>query len=52
MRLGKPVREISGQVLANSNKAGYQAACWDLRVQPLAAPAGGAAAGRWRRSCR
>ncbi len=43
--LGKPVREISGQVLANSNKAGYQAACWDLRVQPLAAPAG-AAGGR------
>ncbi len=40
--LGKPIREISGQVLANSNKAGYQAACWDLRVQPLAAPAGGA----------
>ena len=38
---GKDVREISGQVLANSNKAGYQAACWDLRVQPLAAPAGG-----------
>ncbi len=45
---GKDVREISGQVLANSNKAGYQAACWDLRVQPLAAPAGGqrAAGGR------
>jgi hypothetical protein len=39
--LGKLVREISGQVVANSNKAGYQAACWDLRVQPLAAPAGG-----------
>ncbi len=38
---GKEVREISGQVLANSNKAGMQAACWDLRVQPLPAPAGG-----------
>jgi photosystem II stability/assembly factor-like uncharacterized protein len=36
---GKDVREISGQALANSNKAGYQAACWDLHVQPLAAPA-------------
>ena len=44
--LGKPVREISGQVLANSNKAGYQAACWDLRVQPLAAPAGVGGGGR------
>ncbi len=44
--LGKPVREISGQVLANSNKAGYQAACWDLRVQPLPAAAGGQRAGR------
>ncbi|MCX6537679.1 MAG: hypothetical protein NT151_01895 [Acidobacteria bacterium] len=41
---GKDVREISGQVLANSNKPGMQAACWDLRVQPLpatAADAGG-----------
>ena len=48
---GKEVREISGQALANSNKAGFQAACWDLRVQPLPPPAGGtagraAAAGR------
>jgi hypothetical protein len=47
---GRDVREISGQVLANSNKPGYQAACWDLRVQPGPAPAaaagrGGAAAG-------
>jgi len=41
---GKEVREISGQALANSNKAGYQAACWDLRVQPGPAPAGAAAA--------
>ncbi len=48
--VGKDVREISGPVLAASNKAGYQAACWDLRVQPAPAPApagrGGAAAGR------
>ena len=43
--LGKPVREISGQVLANSNKAGYQAACWDLRVQPLP-PSPAASAGQ------
>jgi photosystem II stability/assembly factor-like uncharacterized protein len=43
---GKEVREISGAVLAASNKAGYQAACWDLRVEPLPAPAGG---GRGRR---
>jgi photosystem II stability/assembly factor-like uncharacterized protein len=35
---GREVREISGQVLANSNKAGIQAACWDLRVQPGPAP--------------
>ncbi|MBI3492638.1 MAG: hypothetical protein HY047_12795 [Acidobacteria bacterium] len=35
---GKEVREISGQVLANSNKAGIQSACWDLRVQPVPAP--------------
>ena len=32
---GHEVREISGAVLASSNKAGYEAACWDLRVQPL-----------------
>lgn len=38
---GKDVREISGQVLANSNKAGTQSACWDLRVQPLPTPATG-----------
>jgi hypothetical protein len=43
---GKEVREISGQVLANSNKAGLQAACWDLRVQPLPAAAGGQRGGR------
>ena len=47
---GKEVREISDPVLANSNKAGYQAACWDLRVQPVPAPAaagrGAGAAGR------
>jgi hypothetical protein len=48
---GRSVREISGVVLANSNKAGIQSACWDLRVQPIPAPAGaggrgGDAAGR------
>jgi hypothetical protein len=48
---GKEVREISGQVLANSNKAGMQAACWDLRVQPVPTPTpgqrgAGAAGGR------
>ncbi len=32
---GREVREISGQVLANSNKPGIQSACWDLRVQPV-----------------
>ena len=43
---GKEVREISGPVLANSNRAGIQSACWDLRVQPAPAPALGGAAGR------
>jgi len=42
---GKQVREISGPVLANSNKAGINMACWDLRVQPAPAfgpqPGGG-----------
>jgi photosystem II stability/assembly factor-like uncharacterized protein len=37
---GRQVREISGQVLANSNKTGIQSACWDLRVQPVPATAG------------
>jgi hypothetical protein len=37
---GREVREISGQVLANSKKAGFQAACWDLRVSPVPTPAG------------
>ena len=37
---GRRVREISGPVLANANKAGIQSACWDLRVQPVPAPAG------------
>ena len=32
---GREVRELSGNVLRNSNKAGIQAACWDLRVQPV-----------------
>ncbi|HMF93310.1 MAG TPA: hypothetical protein VKE96_03415 [Vicinamibacterales bacterium] len=35
---GKEVREISGNVLAKSNGAGIQTACWDLRVQPTIAP--------------
>jgi len=35
---GREVREISGTVLANSNKEGIQSACWDLRVQPNPAP--------------
>jgi hypothetical protein len=35
---GREIREISGAVLANSNKAGLQAACWDLRVQPVPNP--------------
>jgi len=48
---GKDVREISGNALANSNKAGLQAACWDYRTQgpAAAAPAvaqGAAAGGR------
>ena len=41
--VGKPIREIAGPLLATSNKAGMQSACWDLRVQPIP-PA--AAAGR------
>jgi len=36
---GREVREISGTALANSGKPGMQSACWDLRVQPVAAPA-------------
>ncbi len=35
---GREVREIAGTPLANSNKAGIQMACWDLRVQPNPAP--------------
>ena len=47
-RPGREVREISGTPLANSNKAGIQMACWDLRVQPNPAPppAEGTADGR------
>ncbi len=44
--LNRDVREISGPVLAKSNKAGLQAACWDLRVQPIPPPAGRGGAGR------
>jgi len=39
---GREVREISAPVLANSNRAGIQSACWDLRVQPGRTPAVGA----------
>jgi photosystem II stability/assembly factor-like uncharacterized protein len=35
---GKPLREISGPALAKSTAPGIHAACWDLRVQPVAAP--------------
>jgi hypothetical protein len=35
---GREIRELSGTVLARSNKAGIQTACWDLRVQPAPAP--------------
>jgi photosystem II stability/assembly factor-like uncharacterized protein len=35
---GHEVREIAGTPLTNSNKAGIQLACWDLRVQPNPAP--------------
>ena len=43
---GREVREISGTALANSNKAGIQTACWDLRVAPVPAPDLGQPAGR------
>jgi hypothetical protein len=43
---GRDVREISGNVLRNSNKAGIQAACWDLRVQPVPNPNAGQQQGR------
>jgi photosystem II stability/assembly factor-like uncharacterized protein len=36
---GRTVREISGPVLAKSKSAGIQSACWDLRVEPIPAPA-------------
>ena len=50
---GRDVREISGPVLASSNKAGIQSACWDLRVQPASGPPSPlAAAGPRRRSGR
>jgi photosystem II stability/assembly factor-like uncharacterized protein len=35
---GREIREIAAPVLATSNKAGIQSACWDLRVQPAPAP--------------
>jgi photosystem II stability/assembly factor-like uncharacterized protein len=43
---GREVREISGTVLARSNKAGLQSACWDLRIQPVPAPDLGQQGGR------
>jgi hypothetical protein len=43
---GREVREISGQVLENSGKAGIQSACWDLRVQPVPNPDLGQGGGR------
>lgn len=42
---GREVREISGPVLSNSNKAGLQSACWDLRVAPVPNPDLGQAQG-------
>lgn len=47
---GTLVREIGGNVLANSRKAGLHAACWDLRVEPgpSSAPAAGAGAAAGR----
>jgi hypothetical protein len=45
---GREVREISGPVMAASNKAGLQSACWDLRVEPAAAVTPPPAAGRGR----
>jgi hypothetical protein len=43
---GRETRELSGDVLRNSNKAGIQAACWDLRVQPVPNPDLGQGGGR------
>ena len=43
---GREIREISGDVLDNSRKAGIQAACWDLRVQPVPNPDLGQGGGR------
>ena len=45
---GRQIREISGPVLANSSKPGIQSACWDLRVQPVPAPAGAGRGGQGR----
>jgi photosystem II stability/assembly factor-like uncharacterized protein len=42
---GREIREISGNVLSRSNKAGIQAACWDLRLQPVPTPNVGQAQG-------
>lgn len=40
---GKLIRELD--VPANRNQAGIQTVCWDMRVQPLAAPGAPAAGG-------
>jgi photosystem II stability/assembly factor-like uncharacterized protein len=42
---GREVRSLSGPAFASSNKAGIQSACWDLRVEPGPAPAGGGRGG-------
>jgi photosystem II stability/assembly factor-like uncharacterized protein len=43
---GREIREISGNVLDASRKAGLQSACWDLRVQPVPNPDLGQGGGR------
>jgi len=45
---GRQVREISGPAMANSIKPGIQSACWDLRVQPVPAPAAAGRGGQGR----
>jgi photosystem II stability/assembly factor-like uncharacterized protein len=45
---GREVREIGGQVLADRNRPGIQAACWDLRVQPVPQPPSAGRGGRGR----
>ena len=40
---GRDIREIA--VPNNRNQAGIQTVCWDMRLQPIPAPAGGGAVG-------